>query len=380
MHKLLRASLFLLVVFSCALLSAQSQPRFDCTPSFAFQPPWLGADVGSSVPLADGRDFWIFGDTLYGDSRQVTGDDPRMVRNTVGISTCKKGRWKMDYTIRRAKDGKYLDFFQPQHPKTWYWALSGAAYKDELWVANLCVRNAEKATSAAFSFEICGTDLAHITKLGKNPQDWTIAYFPLTEDSQHVEAASAAVVNGEHLYLFSLWETGKDRPTILARIPVTASSDPRKQMEYLGNDDKWHAGLEPEKAKVIMQHGASEMTVNYHPELKQWIAVLVNPTLFSDQVFIRTAPEMTGPWTEGDVIYHIPEMQKTNPHYDTDTFCYAGKEHPEFEKPGELVFTYVCNTMKPKKLETGPYIYTPQVVRMPMPASVRPAASPTTAH
>jgi len=26
--------------------------------------------------------------------------------------------------------------------------------------------------------------------------------------------------------------------------------------------------------------------------------------------------------------------------------------------------------MKPKKLETEPYIYTPQVVRMPMPASV----------
>ena len=68
-------------------------------------------------PAADGRDFWIFGDTLYGDKRQVTGDDPRMVRNTVGISTCKDGNWKIDYTIRRGDDGKYLDFFQAQQTK-----------------------------------------------------------------------------------------------------------------------------------------------------------------------------------------------------------------------------------------------------------------------
>ena len=72
----------------------------------------------------------------------------------------------------------------------------------------------------------------------------------------------------------------------------------------------------------------------------------------------------------GEVIYTIPELQKDNPHYDKTTFCYAGKEHPEFEKPGELVFTYVCNATQPKKLETEPNIYTPQVVTMPMPASV----------
>ena len=80
----------LLISFSATLLSAQSKPHFDCTPSFPYVAPWFGADVGYSVPLPDGRDFWIFGDTLYGDKRQVTGDDPRMVRNTVGISTCKR--------------------------------------------------------------------------------------------------------------------------------------------------------------------------------------------------------------------------------------------------------------------------------------------------
>ena len=113
------------------------------------------------------------------------------------------------------------------------------------------------------------------------------------------------------------------------------------------------------------------MSVRYHPELKKWVAVLVDPQIFSDKVILRTAPGMTGPFTDGDVIYRIPILQKTDPNYDPDTFCYAGKEHPEFENSGELVFTYVCNTMKPKKLEAEPYIYVPQVVHLPMPDAAK---------
>jgi len=49
---------------------------------------------------------------LYGDERKVIGDDPRMVRNSVGISTCKDGHWKIDYAIRHDATGILLDFFQ----------------------------------------------------------------------------------------------------------------------------------------------------------------------------------------------------------------------------------------------------------------------------
>ncbi|MGA8866430.1 MAG: hypothetical protein WB510_05650, partial [Candidatus Sulfotelmatobacter sp.] len=132
--------------------------------------------------------------------------------------------------------------------------------------------------------------------------------------------------------------------------------------------DQWHSGLIPAKAKTIMRNGPSELSVRYHPELKKWIAVHVDPMIFSDKVLLRTSPTLAGPWTDGDVIYRIPELQKGSPGYDADTFCYAGKEHPEFERAGELVFTYVCNSMRPKKLENAD-IYYPKVVRMPMPTS-----------
>jgi Domain of unknown function (DUF4185) len=353
----------------CGTALAQDHTASGCTPAFPLRQPWLGADAAYSIPLPDGRDVWIFGDTLYGKTRQVTGDDPRMVRNTIGISTCKAGKWDLDYVIRQGSDGKFLDFFQSQRKGTWYWALDGVQHDHELWVTLLCVRNSPKDHSA-MGFEICGTDLAHVTGLNGDPQKWEVSISPLVEESAHANPSASAVIRGEYLYIYTLYESGS-RPAILTRIPLSGLSEPKKNLQYLGSDDAWHDGLEPAKAKTIMQHGAAEMSVRYHPELKKWIAVMVDPTMFSDKIILRTGTEMTGPWTEGEVIYHIPEMQKDTPGYDSDTFCYAGKEHPEFEKPGELVFTYVCNTMKPKKLESETNIYAPQLVRMPMPETAK---------
>jgi hypothetical protein len=55
------------------------------------------------------------------------------------------------------------------------------------------------------------------------------------------------------------------------------------------------------------------------------------------------------------------------PARDKNVFCYAGKEHPEFEKTGDLMFTYVCNTMDVPSLVTNRKIYFPQIVHIPMP-------------
>ena len=366
---IMRSFCFFLLCACCGFTQsslAQSAPKFDCTPSFPFTQGWFGADAAYSIPLEGGRDLWIFGDTLYGDKRLVVGEDPRMVRNTVGISTCKDGHWKIDYTIRHNAQGKFLDFFESQHKDAWYWALDGAVHNDDLWVTLLCVRNVPKTSVWALGFEICGTDLAHVTGLKGDPQDWKVSIAPLVPESLHANPSASTVIEGDYLYIFTLNEN-KKRPEILTRIPLEGLGDAAKNLQYLDAEGKWQSGLDPAKAKVVMEHGASEMTVRYHPELKKWVALLVDPDFLAARVLLRTAPSLTGPWTDGEVIYQIPELQKTSPEYDTDTYCYAGKEHPEFEGKGDLVFTYVCNTMKPQKLIKEVNLYFPKVVRMKMP-------------
>ncbi len=370
MRRLLHCTSFLFVLFSASVMFAENA-HFDCVPSFPFQQQWQGADAAYSIPLQDGRVAWIFGDTLYGDERQVTGEEPRMVHNTIGISTCKDGKWKIDYTIKKDAKGNPDSFFKPQQNNgTYYWALDGVEHDHELWITLVCVRNVPNSNAFALGFEICGTDLARVTGLEGDLQNSKVAYFPLVPEGLHANPSASALIQDDYLYIYTLYEVGT-RPQILTRIPVQGLGDPKKNLQYLGSDDKWHDGIEPAKAKVIMKIGASEMSVRYHPELKKWVAVMVDPQIFSDKVILRTSPSLIGPWTDGEVIYRIPILQKSDPKYDADTFCYAGKEHPEFEQPGELLFTYVCNTMKPRKLLSESNIYFPQVVRMPMPDAAK---------
>jgi hypothetical protein len=364
-RRLKRVVVTLFLLFGAPSLYAQEKSRGDCTPSFPFKESWWGADAAYSIPLPDGRSVWIFGDTLYGDKRAVEGNEPRMVRNSIGISTCDdRNDWKVDYVIRRDDKRQPKDFFQAQHKDTWYWALDGFFYKNDLWVTLLCVRNSPKTTSTALGFETCGTDLAKISGLDNDPQKWSVKYFPLVPDGIHAYPSATAVVNGKYVYIFALLETDL-RPMLLTRVPLDGLNSPAEHLQYLSKSGDWKPGFTTADAMHVMKHGNTEMTVRYHPVLKKWVAILNYPKLFSDEIVARTAPQLTGPWSEDREIYRIPEMQKGEPGYDKDTFCYAGKEHPEFRQPGSLLVTYACNAMDVQKLTSNMNIYFPKVIRVP---------------
>lgn len=359
----------LLLILAPAAAHARTR-HYHCTPKFPLQlgqtNGWLGADAAYSIPLHDGRDVWIFGDTLYGKKRVINNKVPQMVRNSLGISTCKDGRWHLHYVIRKSAKGVPQSFFAPQHPHSWYWALDGFTAHHTLWVTLLCVHNEKNDKSNALGFGFCGTDLARISHLGPNPQKWTIHYFPLVPNGTGAYPSATALVHGKYAYIFAQWDKGT-RPLLVTRIPLSGLSNPQANLQYLTKSGHWEPGFDPANAKPIMKHGISELSIRYHPALKKWLAVMFSPRGFSSKIILRSAPSFLGPWSPGQIIYHVPEMQPSNPGYSKSTFCYAGKEHPEFEH-GDLVFTYACNTMDVPRLATDLNIYFPKVVRMPMPS------------
>jgi hypothetical protein len=325
---------------------------------------WLGADAAYSIPLKDGRDLWIFGDTLEGAQRVVEQNTPVMVRNSIGVSTCEAGKWRIHYFIRRDAEGKPVDFFHALHPKTWYWALDGFRSGSDVWVTLLCVRATD--AKSAMGFATCGSDLARISSMGPDPLQWKVDYFPLVADGAHAYPSATTVVDGKFADLFALDDQG-GRPLIAARIPLSGFDAPQQNLEYLARDGQWKKGFDPAQAQAVMEHGSTELSIRYHPELHRWLAVMFDPGPFSPKILLRSAPAATGPWDAGQTIYSVPEMQPSMPGYNKNTFCYAGKEHPEFEHD-DLVFTYVCNTFAVPQLATNLNIYFPRAVRMPMPA------------
>jgi hypothetical protein len=356
-----------ILVFLAASISTAAAETQGCIPTFPFKQGWWGADAAYSIPFPDGRTIWIFGDTAYGKERFVEGNNPRMVRNSIGVSTCDPaGNWNIDYVMRKDDTGQLRDFFQAGNKTYWYWALDGFFYNDNLWVTLLRVRDKPVEGSSDLGFETCGTDLAKVSNLSAPPQQWKVEYFPLVPDGVHAYPSATAVVEGDYAYIFALYEKGA-RPELVVRIPLKGLDAPKENLEYLAKDGTWKAGFDPAHAKHVMVQGETEMSVRYHADLKAWVAVMNAPDWGSDKIILRTAPRLTGPWTKGKVIYQIPDMQPSAPAYDRDTMCYAGKEHPEFEPPGKLLFTYVCNTLSVPKLVTNLTIYFPKTVIMPMP-------------
>jgi hypothetical protein len=361
--------LYCLAPFVLQAAAAHSQAT-PCTASFPLQSgqplSWQGADAAYSVPLPDGRDVWIFADTLYGPDRVVVGNDPKMVHSSLGISTCKGGKWHLDYVIRHDNAGKALSYFSPSDSNHWYWPLDGFYANGNLWVTLLCIQHPAKPAHDGFDFETCGSDIAQISGLEKDPQHWDVTIHPLVPNGVKAYPSATTLVHDGYAYLFAIYENGT-RPLVATRIPLAKLDAPAANLEYLTVDGTWKPGLDPAKAKEVMTHGSPELSIRYHPERKQWVAVMVDPAFFSDKILLRTAPDLIGPWTDGVVIYTIPEMQP-GPKHDKNIFCYAGKEHPELEPTGNIVFTYVCNTMSPSDLTARRDIYHAQVVQQPMPA------------
>lgn len=360
----------ILLTFAC-LAAPELLCAAPCRPSFPLEPGktlgWQGADDAYSIPLPSGRDVWIFGDTLYGPQRVVHGNTPRMVHSSIGISTCgPDGKWNLKYYIKQDSRGKAASFFVPRDPHDWYWAMDGFVAHHNLWITLLCIRPASHPEPWAMNFETCGSDLARISNPETNPQDWKIEYYPLVPDGAKAYPSATTVVHGQYVYLFALYESGS-RPLIVTRIPLAGLNSPKSHLEYLTANGKWEPGLDAAKAKQVMRTAQTELTIRYHPELRKWISVMVEPSAsFSDKVILRSSPRMLGPWSADTVLYRMPEMIP-GPNRDKNVFCYAGKEHPEFENRGEIVFTYACNTMDVPALASNLGIYFPKVVTVPTP-------------
>ena len=376
-----RSTCTLLYAVIALVLACAGQPRSEevqatgkeasladhrCIPRFPFQSGWWGADAAYSIPLADGRDLWIFGDTLYGDSRTLKGSDLQMVRNSVGISTCRGDEWKIEYVLRRTPTGKPLDFFQARNRDYWYWAMDGFYADGKLYVTLLCIRSKPRSKDNPWGIETCGADLARVSDLETDPQDWIVEYFPLTTFEQHAHPSASAVVDGEYAYVFALKEAGVARPMLLTRIPLARLGSPQDGLEYYARDGQWKPGFVPDDAAAVMDAGVSELSVRYHPRQKKWIAVQFDPNA-AGTILLRSAPQIVGPWTAGRVIYRIPELEKSVREKNPDRACYAAKEHPEFGDGNTILVTYVCNSTVPKTLVSQLDLYVPRSVLLPIP-------------
>ena len=162
----------------------------------------------------------------------------------------------------------------------------------------------------------------------------------------------------------------------LLRLPLdqlsSASRPGNTSWEYFTTSSTWSRWSDTDTAlpadnAAVINPGATEMTVRYHASTNQWIAVY--PLGLGNQAQYAVSPAMNGSWGASGSLYAYPEMQSGNANYTPNVFCYAAKEHTEFESAGQLFFTYACNSTVPSDVTNNMNLYRPVAVTQPLPTS-----------
>jgi hypothetical protein len=383
----------------CGSLGRRVDPP-TCTPRFEPVDGWLGGDAVYSVSLPDRtagerHTLWLFGDTYVADPAKPARSDrvgAAFIHNSIAVSSCRGDSFEIDYLWRHDFEERPRAFFESAEPdRSWYWPFDGFVHGGALFVGLVEVAAAAPDGPLAMPFALTGMSLARIDDPGAPPASWRPRIMTLSR-SQEAFPASAMRIEGDHVLLFS-FAAMRDghQPRFLARLPLAAldrdSDDLEPWLETWTQDGIWQAGLLPERAEILMADNASEMSVESHGDGSADAGLLAlyasplqtdgrgqSPASRSNGVYARHAERATGPWSERSLVYTMPEASDP----DSGTICYAAKEHPAFARPGELLFTYVCNliTMPDQdpwdalgRLEQDMDLYVPRVIRIPVPES-----------
>lgn len=317
-----------------------------------------GADVGADVTLQDGRQLWVFGDTLR--ARDFKGQ--RFVRNSMLVFTesCAQVVLPADHgaLIPDRADG------------TGYWPMSIAKVErpgyDLVGVSAQRVRGSDDPGKAG-DFQNLGPAIAlFIVRPGQTPQ--LIDKRDLGPDNVSRKrptwgAASAVVDDWVYIYGTANPET----PGVfgwslsVARVKVDDIFRPTAWRYW---DGKSWQRKSVHAAKLIPAVGGVSQTLSVFHRGDRWYAVSKRDDYLGKDLVIWTASGPAGPFTASPALAVIPS--------DTSTgmLRYMPLAHPDLlPQAGSIVVSVSQNNTDVAKVTDDPFLYRPRFLRVKLPAA-----------
>lgn len=341
-----------------------------CLPSFPHQEGWFGGDGDVSVRLNDSLVLWLFSDSFVGkpdQTRQSGGYT--MVSNSVAISNCSgQGDIKINYYWRNMYSNSPEPIFKSFTDRYRYWVPDAFMANSCLYVLLEKIGSKEGAApNELFNFSLNGFSLAKVLNPFDKPSEWSIEYIPLPDFGNPSMGLRSHAVKDDYVYFFV---SRNDQAQLLVRKKLNAIDNTRIPFEYFSLDKTWKTGINPQDMETVYS-GFRGTTVTYHSELKKWI-MLSDIRFMDNKIKMRTAAELTGPWTDEKVIYQIPETTPGTEDFDSTNFCYSPRDCSAnfVTKKNELLITYDINNMDFSKLTNGIKKYTPKVITVNIKKSI----------
>lgn len=296
-----------------------------------------GQDAATSLVLPDGDALWTFGDTIEGPFNSIRNLDLRdKLSNTAAIVPPQNAKHGLPrYRFLTAPDDRrsrqILPFRSDEDPgQSRIWPMHGLCTGEHVYLFYHRI-SLKPGVDVFDDFTLDGMGLAR-AKLGE------FAFERLTAPDGSLEfwkgdqpGFGVFVVEHEgYAYLWGSQMTGmflaRTRPESvegLARYEylVDAPTDARPDVR-----PRWSKTFQP--SAPLFDSVPNEMSASYNAHLGRFVAV--HTRMRENEIVVRTAPQLTGPWSAGEVAFR-PERSS-----DADLF-YAAKEHPELAIDGGRV-------------------------------------------
>ncbi|MEB2781298.1 hypothetical protein U3A58_12930 [Algoriphagus sp. C2-6-M1] len=335
----------------------------QCIPEFPLGEGWLGGDGDVSVPINATTTLFIFSDTWVGNKNQQSRMEPgmRMVSNSVAVQTCLPNG---DTDVKYFWNNKYSEnpepIFKTFTKRYKFWVTDAFLINDNLYV--LLEKVGPKLAASpndVFNFSLLGYTLAKIGNPSDTPNKWKIEYIPVPDFKNPVMSIGPHVKLENYMYFFI---NRYDKAQVLIRKKLDFIENTEKPFEYYALNKTWKEGLDTNDMDTLV-NGFRSTTVNYHPEMKQWV-MICDVKFMDNKIKMRIAPELTGPWSDEIDIYEIPEVTPGNSSYSESNFCYLPRECIQNydSKRHVMLITYDINNPNFSEINANPNIYTPKVI------------------
>ncbi len=300
-----------------------------------------------------------------------------MIHNSVVIRKCRDGcSWS--YWWSGMGTQKPDSFFRTPE-SSYYWPLDGFTYRKAFYV--FLEQMHPTGGGGAFGFDYSGVTLAIISNFTAPPDRWQISYRAISSGNRTVPGIATTITtdsDGSYVHVFTLFRRSGAQPFLgLLRLPLANLdlSSPLSGGQYLSKDSQWLTWISstsPPDVAEVLRGNITEMSVKFHRDIQQWIAVYPTPGSLSNAASYSQARNLGGPWSKPRAFFRYPEMEKADPRYTPSVFCYAAKEHPELEAKGGFAFTYVCNSSKVSEVLRDTRLYRPALVIDTLPTNFEP--------
>jgi hypothetical protein len=346
------------------------------TPQFPLKQGWLGADTAASISL-DGRHtiLWLFSDTLVRQDLSTNRTGSGLVHNSLAITTWNGYSTNIEYYIRGRDQGAMTSIFpnpgSDANGSWWYWMQDGFYYNGKIYLFLPRFRNTGGAVGALSGFQQFAVDMAVMDNVESepNPLLWPLTFRMDLIDNTNITIGVSTYVDaaGGYAYLWGANTTtvsGFDyRSFLLFRIPLAGLENPAANLQYYATNKVWanSPGSDLSDAMAIMNDGAPDFSIRYHPDLGKYVDIQVDADFPASYIWERTSDSPTNNWQSGTAATTKVTLADQRGYLPWPVFYYAAKEHIEFYSPvtGQTLLTYVDNSDDNSQVFTNNSIYDP---------------------